>query len=72
MNFGEKLFFNETESTSYIVEECEERNNSDYDDKDTIDKINEIETILNKIKSNTEEDELSISQKLQEQIPKQK
>ena len=26
-NFGEKLFFNETESTSYIVEECEERNN---------------------------------------------
>ena len=31
-NFGEKLFFNETESTSYIVEECEERNNSDYDE----------------------------------------
>ncbi len=46
-------------------------NNSDYDDNETIDKINEIDTILNKIKSNTEEDELSISQKLQEQIKEQ-
>lgn len=45
--------------------------NPDYDDKETIDKINEIDTILNKIKSNTEEDELSISQKLQEQIKEQ-
>ena len=31
-DFGEKLFFNETESTSYRVEECKERNYSDYDE----------------------------------------
>lgn len=42
-----------------------------FNEKDIIDKINELEDKMNKIKSNIEDDEISISQKLQEQINEQ-
>lgn len=45
--------------------------NSEFDEKDTINKVNEIVDKISKINSNIKEDEMSISQKLQEQINKQ-
>lgn len=43
----------------------------DFKEKDIIDKINELEDKMNKINSNIQDDEISISQKLQEQINEQ-
>ena len=45
--------------------------NPDFKEKDIINKIDELEDKMNKINSNIEDDEISISQKLQEQINEQ-